>query len=452
MLQAVTQNSNTNKKSLDLHMKCVQNQQEAKAELARITNRTTGNSQAKAIETVKDILKEVEINGDEAIIKYTERFDGFIPDPIQIAPEILLKAWEQTPKGLQMALSKAYQRIQDFHKLQIPKNISIKGIHGEQIGRNWQPVEKAGIYIPGGRASYPSTVLMNAIPALVAGVEELLMVTPADRHGEINQTVLAAAHLVGIRKIFRIGGAQAIGALAFGTKSIPKVDVISGPGNLYVTLAKKLVYGKVGIDSLAGPSEVLIIADRTADIKHIAADLLAQAEHDPLAAAILVTTEPDIAEAISPEIQKQLKNHPRAEICISSLEDWGLIIICKDIESCAQISDEFAPEHLELLIENPRDLARKIKNAGAIFLGAWTPEAVGDYLAGPNHTLPTSGTARFSGALSVETFMKNTSMIEFTKDALAETQSAIIELAKSEGLYSHAESIKIRVSKSFPND
>ena len=429
-------------------MACAYEPQEARRLLAKITNRTSGNTQINATNTVQRILKEVEANGDDAICKYTKEFDGFVPDPIEIEPEILLKAWEETPSALQRALQTAYQRIKDFHELQIPKNISLEGIHGEQLGRCWKPVEKAGIYIPGGRAAYPSTVLMNAIPALVAGVKDLLMVTPASSTGEVNKTVLAAAQLVGIKRVFRIGGAQAIAGLAYGTNSIPKVDVITGPGNLYVTLAKKFVYGKVGIDSLAGPSEVLIIADKTAPIKQVAADMLAQAEHDPLAAAILITTEPKLAENIPAELKNQLKNHPRAEICISSLKNWGLIIICKDLKSCAELSDQFAPEHLELLIENPKELSTQIKNAGAIFLGPWTPEAVGDYLAGPNHTLPTSGTARFSGALSVETFMKNTSIIQFTKKALEETKSAVIELANSEGLHSHAESIKIRTSNS----
>ena len=451
MLNVLDQNKAKESRSVDLKMKCIHNKQDAINELARITKRTS-STQEQAIDTVQTILQKVEISGDKAIFEYTKQFDGFIPNPIQIKPEKLEKAWEETPEKLQNSLKQAFERIKNFHQLQIPKNISIQGEYGEQIGRYWKPVKKAGIYIPGGRASYPSTVLMNAIPALVAGVEEIVMVTPAAPSGEVNTTVLAAAHLVGIKKVFRVGGAQAIGGLAFGTKSIPKVDVISGPGNLYVTLAKKFVYGKVGIDSLAGPSEVLVIADEQAKTKQIAADLLAQAEHDPLAAAILITTESKIADEIPTEIEKQLVNHPRAEICIRSLTDWGLIIVCEDLDSCAQLSDEFAPEHLELLINNPEELAEKINNAGAIFLGPWTPEAVGDYLAGPNHTLPTSGTSRFSGALSVETFMKNTSMIKFTKNALEKTQSAIIELANSEGLYSHAESIKVRMTKSCLND
>ncbi|WP_320663796.1 histidinol dehydrogenase [Prochlorococcus sp. MIT 1223] len=441
--------TNTNKKtSLNrLKIKSVQNLKEASEALDKITKRTSGRAQRKAINIVESILNEVEETGDKAISKYTEKFDGFIPNPIEVDPIKLKKAWDSTPLSLQNALKTAYKRIKNFHTLQVPKDILIEGEYGEQLGRRWKPVQKAGIYVPGGRAAYPSTVLMNAIPALVAGVEEIAMVTPAGLDGEINTTVLAAAHLVGITKVFRIGGAQAIAGLAFGTESIPKVDVISGPGNLYVTLAKKFVYGKVGIDSLAGPSEVLIIADKSANKTQVAADLLAQAEHDPLAAAILITTESNLVNTITTEIENQLENHPRAEICKSSLENWGLIIHCKDIKSCAKLSDEFAPEHLELLIQNPNDLAKNIKNAGAIFLGPWSPEAIGDYLAGPNHTLPTSGTARFSGALSVETFMKNTSTIQFTSNALEKTKKDVIELALSEGLHSHAQSIKIRSIK-----
>ncbi len=435
-------------RSSKINLRCVTNFEDSITELERITKRTTGGSQIKAIETVNTILQEIEENGDQALLEYTKKFDGFTPEPLSISPDKLLEAWESTPNQLQNSLIIAKERISNFHKQQLPKDISIEGIYGEQLGRRWKPVQKAGIYVPGGRASYPSTVLMNAIPALVAGVEQIIMTTPAGRNGEINKTVLAAAHLVGIKKVFRIGGAQAIGALAHGTQSIPKVDVITGPGNIYVTLAKKSVYGKVGIDSLAGPSEVLIIADKTAQVKHVAADLLAQAEHDPLASAILITTEINLAKELPDEIEKQLKHHPRADICINSLNNWGLIIICKDLEDSSELSDKFAPEHLELLVKDPKKLANRIKNAGAIFLGPWTPEAVGDYLAGPNHTLPTSGTARFSGALSVETFMKNTSIIQFNENALLRTKSAIMELAKSEGLHSHSESIKVRTLKS----
>ncbi len=425
-------------------IKLVKNIEEAQTELKRITKRTSGTVQDEAIKVVQDILNNIQENGDQALKEYTSRFDGFVADSFQVSSDSILRAWEETPKALQDALLLAKKRIEKFHSLQVPKNITYTGHHGESLGRRWSPVEKAGIYIPGGRAAYPSTVLMNAIPAYVAGVNQTIMVSPANSKGEINQTVLAAAHITGIKKVFRIGGAQAIGALANGTESIPKVDVITGPGNIYVTLAKKNVYGKVGIDSLAGPSEILIIADQSAKLEHVASDMLAQSEHDPLASAILITTNRKLAQELPAEIESQLINHPRLEICKKSIQDWGLIAICDDLETCAKLSDTFAPEHLELLVEDPHQLSKSIKNAGAIFMGSWSPEAIGDYLGGPNHTLPTSGTARFAGALGVETFMKNTSLIDFSKEAFNTTKDAVIQLANSEGLHSHAESIRIR--------
>ena len=425
-------------------IKIADNIDQANYELKRITERTSGTIQDEAIKIVKEILNKVKEKGDQALREYTERFDGFLPETLQVSSDSILRAWEETPKALQDSLLLAKKRIKKFHSLQVPKNITYTGPHGESLGRRWSPVQKAGIYVPGGRAAYPSTVLMNAIPACVAGVSQTIMVSPANSHGEINQTVLAAAHITGINKVFRIGGAQAIGALAHGTESIPKVDVITGPGNIYVTLAKKNVYGKVGIDSLAGPSEILIIADQSAKLKHVAADMLAQSEHDPLASAILITTDKKLAKELPAELKRQLINHPRFEICSKSISDWGLIVICDDLETCIKLSDTFAPEHLELLVEEPQKLSKEIKNAGAIFMGSWSPEAIGDYLGGPNHTLPTSGTARFAGALSVETFMKNTSLIDFSKEAFHETKNAVIQLAKSEGLHSHAESIEIR--------
>ncbi|WP_320673940.1 histidinol dehydrogenase [Prochlorococcus sp. MIT 1341] len=428
---------------------CVKDLDQAKRKLKSLSARTSPESQKAAISTVVEILNNVQKEGDKALISYTERFDGFHPNPLKVPFEQLEIAWETTPSSLKKALELAKNRIEDFHQRQKPTDLNYTGIHGERLGRRWRPVQNAGIYVPGGKASYPSTVLMNAIPAQVAGVERLIMASPADRNGYVNKTVLAAAHLVGINELFRIGGAQAIAAMAFGTRTIPKVDVISGPGNLYVTLAKKAVYGEVGVDSLAGPSEILIIADHTADAEHVASDMLAQAEHDPLAASILLTTDPTLAKAIPEAIKQQMSNHPRAEICKSSLANWGLIVICKTLNECTYLSNLFAPEHLELLVENPHAISENINNAGAIFLGNWSPEAVGDYLAGPNHTLPTSGTARFSGALSVETFLRHTSLIEFNAEALNATSSAIRELANSEGLHSHSESIRLRTEENF---
>ena len=434
--------------SKKLTIKTVINIDQAQLQLKAITDRTSGTIQDKAIKVVDDILKSVSERGDEALKEYTSRFDGFLAEKFQVPSDLILKAWEETPKELQDSLLLAKKRIEKFHSLQAPKNITYTGPHGESLGRRWSPVEKAGIYIPGGRAAYPSTVLMNAIPAYVAGVNQIIMVSPANSQGDLNQTVLAAAHITGINKVFRVGGAQAIGALAIGTKSIPKVDVITGPGNIYVTLAKKKVYGKVGIDSLAGPSEILIIADQSAKLEHVASDMLAQSEHDPLASAILITTNKKLAEKLPAEIERQLINHPRLEICQESISKWGLIVLCDNLETCAKLSNTFAPEHLELLVEDPKELSKSIKNAGAIFMGPWSPEAIGDYLGGPNHTLPTSGTARFAGALGVETFMKNTSIIDFSREAFKANKNAVVHLANSEGLHSHAESIQIRDSKS----
>ena len=434
--------------SKKLTIKTAINIDQAQLELKAITDRTFGTIQDKAIKVVDDILKSVSERGDEALKEYTSRFDGFLAEKFQVPSDLILKAWEETPKELQDSLLLAKKRIEKFHSLQAPKNITYTGPHGELLGRRWSPVEKAGIYIPGGRAAYPSTVLMNAIPAYVAGVNQIIMVSPANSQGDLNQTVLAAAHITGINKVFRVGGAQAIGALAIGTKSIPKVDVITGPGNIYVTLAKKKVYGKVGIDSLAGPSEILIIADQSAKLEHVASDMLAQSEHDPLASAILITTNKKLADKLPAEIERQLINHPRLEICQESISKWGLIVLCDNLETCAKLSNTFAPEHLELLVEDPKELSKSIKNAGAIFMGPWSPEAIGDYLGGPNHTLPTSGTARFAGALGVETFMKNTSIIDFSREAFKANKNAVVHLANSEGLHSHAESIQIRDSKS----
>ncbi|WP_396102568.1 histidinol dehydrogenase [Cyanobium sp. Morenito 9A2] len=417
----------------------------AATRLESIAQRTGGSQSQEAARTVDAILEHVRTLGDAALLELSERFDGFRPDPLRLTAETIKQAWAACPEDLKAALGLAHRRILDFHQRQKPQDLQVKGVHGERLGRRWRPVERAGLYVPGGRASYPSTVLMNAVPAKVAGVKQLVMVTPPGPEGRVNGTVLAAAHLAGVEEIYRVGGAQAIAALAYGTESVPRVDVISGPGNLYVTLAKKAVYGTVGIDSLAGPSEVLVIADQSARADQVAADLLAQAEHDPLAAAILLTTSSELAEAVPKALAEQLEGHPRADLCRAALNDWGLIVLCPSLEAAAQLSDRFAPEHLELLVERPEPLAGRIQHAGAIFLGAWSPEAVGDYLAGPNHTLPTSGTARFAGALSVETFLRHTSLIEFSRQALEATGGAVIALAESEGLHSHAESVRLRL-------
>ena len=427
-------------------LRIVRDPEQAQTELQRLSSRTAQTQQSEARERVDAILAAVRDRGDAAIADFTEQFDGFRPLPMAVPQEELEQAWTTLPTNLRDALELAHRRITDFHQRQRPADLAVTGPHGEQLGRRWRPVQRAGLYVPGGRAAYPSTVLMNAVPARVAGVKELVICSPAGRDGEVNPVVLAAAHLAGVKTVFRLGGAQAIAAMAYGSESVPKVDVISGPGNLYVTLAKQAVYGQVAIDSLAGPSEVLVIADHSAQPDQVAADLLAQAEHDPLAAAVLITTDHALADGINAAVAEQLTNHPRRAICEAALRDWGLVVVCDDLESCARLSDSFAPEHLELLVERPEPLADRIQNAGAIFLGPWSPEAVGDYLAGPNHTLPTCGAARFSGALSVETFMRHTSLIGFNRAALEATGSAVQELATSEGLHSHAESVRRRLS------
>ncbi|MBM5808619.1 MAG: histidinol dehydrogenase [Cyanobacteria bacterium M_surface_7_m2_040] len=424
---------------------CLQDAEQAAARLEAIAARTSGAQMAEAAHRVEAILEQVAQGGDQALLELSERFDGIRPDPLRIPRDRLAAAWHACEPGLRQALELAHQRILDFHQRQLPADLRVQGPHGELLGRRWRAVESAGLYVPGGRAAYPSTVLMNAVPARVAGVKRLVMVTPPGPQGEPNPTVMAAAHLAGIEELYRVGGAQAIAALAYGTESIPQVDVISGPGNLYVTLAKKAVYGRVAIDSLAGPSEVLVIADGSARADLVAADLLAQAEHDPLAAAILLTTSAELAAAVPQEIERQLSGHPRATITREAISTWGLIVVCRDLHEAAALSDRFAPEHLELLVEDPEPLAERIQHAGAIFMGPHTPEAVGDYLAGPNHTLPTSGTARFAGALSVETFLRHTSLIRFNREALEATGPAVVTLAESEGLHSHAESVRRRL-------
>ena len=433
-------------RSLAFPLRCVRDVQQAEAELQRLTRRTKSGQQKEVQERVESILTAVRERGDAALCEFTERFDGFRPDPVAVPQQQLEQAWKDLPDNLRDALELAHRRISEFHQRQRPQDIRMQGAHGEQLGRRWRPVQRAGLYVPGGRAAYPSTVLMNAVPARVAGVDQVVICSPAGADGQVNPVVLAAAYLAGVHTVMRLGGAQAIAAMAFGTESVPKVDVISGPGNIYVTLAKQAVYGQVGIDSLAGPSEVLVIADHTAKPEQVAADLLAQAEHDPLASSVLITTSHQLADVIGATISEQLETHPRRDICEASLRDWGLVVVCDDLETCAQLSDSFAPEHLELLVERPEALADRIKHAGAIFLGPWSPEAVGDYLAGPNHTLPTCAAARFSGALSVETFMRHSSMIQFNRAALEATASAVCELAESEGLHSHAESVRKRLS------
>ncbi|MEM6451383.1 MAG: histidinol dehydrogenase [Cyanobacteria bacterium P01_D01_bin.105] len=421
---------------------------EAKLELQRICDRTHESQVVEQEVAVREIVDAVRQEGDAALLRYTEKFDlqKLTPRNIRVDGAQLDAAYQQIAPSLLKAIQKACSNIEHFHRHRLPKSWVTFEENGVVLGKRYSPVEKAGIYVPGGRASYPSTVMMNAIPARVAGVSRIVMVTPIGQDGAISPAVLVAAQEAGIDEIYQVGGAQAIAALAYGTETVPNVDVITGPGNIYVTLAKKQVYGTVGIDSLAGPSEVLVIADHSANPVHIAADLLAQAEHDPMAAAILITTDEQIAAQAAEEVKKQLSRHPRQTLTEKAIAHYALAIVVPDLVTAAKLSDIFAPEHLQLEIEEPWALLGDINQAGAIFLGHDTPEAVGDYLAGPNHTLPTSGAARYASPLSTETFMKHTSLVQYTRSALAEIAEDIDVLTEAEGLPSHGDSVRFRVS------
>lgn len=398
-------------------------------------------------EAVKEIIAAVKTGGDEALVEYTRRFDkadiaGSIEVPLREAEKAAGSIPEKDLELMRLAAS----RIETFHKKQTENSWFTTEEDGTILGSRVTPLERAGIYVPGGKAAYPSTVLMNAIPAKVAGVNEVIMVTPPGKDG-LNHYVLAAAHIAGVDRIFRIGGAQAIAALAFGTESVPRVDKITGPGNIYVATAKRLVFGAVDIDMIAGPSEILIINDGTGEAAWIAADLLSQAEHDELASSILVTTSLKTAKAVSKEVEKQVKKLKRRDIAKASLDRYGLIIVARDLMEAASISNSIAPEHLELFVEKPFELLASIKNAGAIFLGQHTPEAAGDYLAGPNHTLPTGGTARFSSPLGVYDFVKRTSVISLSSNAIEKHGADIKRFANLEGLEAHGLSAAARLGR-----
>jgi histidinol dehydrogenase len=419
---------------------------EAETELRRIANRTHSDQVPNKEATVREILQNVRRQGDEALLRYTQEFDriSLSQGELMVRRSELDSAYQRVSIGLLKAIRLAKQRIEQFHRERIPKTWVQFQDRGVVLGKRYTPIDAAGLYIPGGQASYPSSVLMAAIPALVAGVKRVVMVTPPGTTG-INPIVLVAAQEAGVREIYRVGGAQAIGALAYGTATIAPVDVICGPGNIYVTLAKKIVYGEVGIDSLAGPSEVLIIADSSANPTFIAADMLAQAEHDSLASSILITNDPRLAERTREEVTRQLENHPRRVLTEKSLANYGLVVVTADLDEAAQLSNRFAPEHLELELEDPWAYLEKIRHAGAIFMGHATPEAVGDYLAGPSHILPTARTARFSSGVGVETFLKASSLVQYTPQALAEVGDAIDELTNAEGLPSHGDSVRLRL-------
>ncbi len=396
---------------------------------------------------VTEILEDVKHSGDEALYRYCEKFDKAKLTSLLVTEEEIREAVKAVePKFLDI-LRRAAENIRTFHEKQLRTGFRIEGACGSFMGQKITPVDRAGLYVPGGTAAYPSTVLMDAIPAKIAGVPELYMVTPPASDGKINPVILAAASVAGVDKIFKVGGAQAIAALAFGTESIPKVDKIVGPGNAFVAEAKKQVFGTVSIDMIAGPSEILVMADNTCRPDVIAADLLSQAEHDKLASAVLLTDSMDFALSVQAELERQIPLLPRAEIARASIDENGKIIVAESLEAAVEIANEIAPEHLEICVDDPMAYLDKIRHAGSIFLGKNCPEALGDYMAGPNHTLPTSGTARFASPLSVDDFVKKTQYTYFTEEALAAYSEDVFYFANKEGLFAHAKSAVIRTEE-----
>lgn len=397
---------------------------------------------------VENILQDVAARGDAALFEYTAKFDGYVltPQTVQASSEEISEAAALVDTDDRAVLQLAAARIEKFHRSQIVKDWRDESEDGVRIGQRITPLERAGIYVPGGLASYPSTVLMAAIPARIAGVKEIVAVTPL-RQGAINPLVALAMELGGVNRVFKIGGAQAIAALTYGTASIPRVDKIVGPGNAYVAMAKQLVYGHVDIDMIAGPSEVLVICDHTAPVSFVAADLLAQAEHDDMASAVVLTPDEAAAQRIVAEVYRQLENLPRKAIVRRAIDRYGAVLVTKDLGEAVRLANRFAPEHLELMVENPEELLSEITHAGAIFLGQYTPEALGDYMAGPNHILPTGGTARFSSPLGVYDFVKRTSVLSFTREAFHRYGRQTERFAALEGLAAHGKSISVRLGK-----
>lgn len=404
----------------------------------------SGEIDRKVTSAVTDILNNVKQNGDDAVREYTLKFDGHMPSKFEISREEIDSSPDKCDRDFILALYKAADNIRDFHARQKQQSWLEPKQNGVILGQRIRGLKRVGVYVPGGTAAYPSSVLMNVIPAKIAGVKEIVMVTPPQKDGTANPDILAAAKIAGVDRVFLIGGAQAVAALAYGTQSVPKVDKIVGPGNIFVATAKKLLYGTVDIDMIAGPSEILIVADKSANPKFLAADLMSQAEHDKMASAILLTTSEETANETAKELSRQMQTLERRDIIEQSLNDFGAIIVCKDISEAVDFANELAPEHLELAVENPMEYIGRVDNAGSVFLGHYSPEPLGDYFAGPNHVLPTSGTARFFSPLSVDSFIKKSSFIYYTESALSEAKDDIIKLAETEGLTAHANSIKVR--------
>jgi histidinol dehydrogenase len=407
--------------------------------------RRSGGVDPEVLSVAARIVEDVRQRGDEAVREYTERFDGADIAVMRVTSEEIEAAVASVPAEFRDAIAAAAASIEEFHERQVPQSWFTTQDSGIFVGQKVTPLRRVGIYVPGGRACYPSSVLMNAIPAVVAGVEEIAMVVPPQADGTVNPYTLAAAAEAGVSEIYKVGGAQAIAALAFGTASVPRVDKITGPGNAYVAAAKKLVLGDVGIDMIAGPSEVLVLADETAEPAFVAIDLMAQAEHDPRACTFLVTTDPTLPDEVEEALEILLEEAPRADIIRRSLTDNGLIVIVADEVAALDVANQVAPEHLEVMMADPLELLGSIRNAGAIFLGPWTPEAVGDYVAGPNHVLPTGGTARFSSPLSVDDFVKKSSVISYSREALEADGPTVMAIAAAEGLEAHADAVALRL-------
>ncbi len=411
--------------------------------LAQLKQRA-GETDPKITEAVTTIINGVKEGGDEAVREYTVRFDGSVPKKIEFDKDEINAFLDQVDPAFKDAVVKARQNIYDFHQRQAQQSWMTTKDSGVIMGQRIRGLKRVGIYVPGGTAAYPSSVLMNAVPAKIAGVQEIIMVTPPGKDGNPNPNIMAAAAVAGVDKVFLVGGAQAVAALAYGTQRIPKVDKIVGPGNIFVATAKKLLYGVVDIDMVAGPSEILIVADSTADASFLAADLMSQAEHDVRASAILLTTSESLAKSTLREIDRQIKTLVRQEIIQRSFDDYGEIIVCDNLRQALDFANELAPEHLELCVAEPLKYIGLVDNAGSVFLGNWSPEPLGDYYAGPNHVLPTSGTARFFSPLSVDSFVKKSSFIYYTPDELKKAKDDIMLLAETEGLTAHANSIKVR--------
>ncbi len=398
-------------------------------------------------EIVSEIIEKVKTEGDKALFEYSLKFDKASLNSLEVTKEEFDEALTLVEPEFLEILKKASENIKAFHSKQVRQGFKIEEKDGVIIGQKITPVERAGLYVPGGTAAYPSTVLMDSIPAKIAGVKEVCITTPPNSNGKINPVILASAKIAGVDKVYKVGGAQAIAALAYGTETIKPVDKIVGPGNAFVAEAKKQVFGKVSIDMIAGPSEILVIADGKSNPKHVAADMLSQAEHDKMASAVLVTDSLELAKEVSKEIEIQLESLPRKDIARASIDANGKIIVAKDLEEVIEVSNRIAPEHLELIVDNPFDYLDKVTNAGSVFMGRYCPEALGDYFAGPNHTLPTSGTAKFSSPLSVDDFIKKTQYTYYTKEALEKVYKDVAYFANKEGLQAHAKSAKVRFEK-----